>query len=454
MFFDSEGNMPPSGTNRFRAYHKLFDQEQFGFGIGMTWNWYQDVPKNPLPIPNFSLNFPIDASVVPEEAAASLYEISSLPFQRNVSLTPLPADDYTLEDRITSFVQSLVLMKAAGIDTISLTAPKDEQTGILRNDGTPGELFLPWRTTATLLSGSRLLGSITLPNRSRNYCFDRGGGRCIMVVWNDEATPDNPVQETLYLGRELDVIDVWGKRNIPEQIGNNQTISASPTPVFVTGLNINVVRFRLNMQTRVKLIPSQPNQTHVIPFSYRNESAYPISIQISPQGPRKDWTITPPSHSENLEAGVDGNGVFNLTVLPRADTGLRLFQYEVRISGTEPAEFAVYDEMMIGNPDVYMEFVSRLTPRGDLEVVQVFMNNTENVYTYNCRLTIQNRQTQTHRITRQGFGRVEHVYTIPRGQALLASGTSELVLFATPVNDPAGGSVGEPMVYTIPLMSK
>jgi hypothetical protein len=155
-----------------------------------------------------------------------------------------------------------------------------------------------------------------------------------------------------------------------------------------------------------------------------------------------------------LEAGVEGNGVFNLMVLPRADTGHRLFQYDIRISGTEPAEFAVYDDIMIGNPDVYMEFVSRLTPRGDIEVIQVFMNNTENVYTYNCRLTIPNRQTQSHRVTRQGFGRDEHVYTIPRGQALLDSGVSELVLFAAPVNDSAGGTVGEPMGYTIPLMSE
>jgi hypothetical protein len=106
-------------------------------------------------------------------------------------------------------VQNLVLTKVVGVDTISLTAPKDAQTGILRHDGTPGELYLPWRTTATFLSGSRFLGSITLPNRSRNYCFDIGGGRCMMVVWNDQATPDDPVLETLYLGNEPIIYDVW-----------------------------------------------------------------------------------------------------------------------------------------------------------------------------------------------------------------------------------------------------
>jgi len=447
--------MPPAGMNRFQAYHKLFDQNQFGFGIGMTWNWYQDVPSDPLPIPNFSLNFPLDASVVPEDAAESLYGMSSLPFQQTVSVSPLPASDYALDVRIKNFVQSLVLMKVAGIGTISLTAPKDEQTGVLQNDGTPGELYLPWQTTATLLSGSRLLGSITLPNRSRNYCFDRGGGRCVMVVWNDKALPDKPVLETLYLGNELDVIDVWGRHTIPEQLGTHQTIPVMPTPVFVTGLNINAVRFRLGMQTEVNMISSKPNQTHEIPFSYRNDSVYPISIQITPEGPRKgDWTITPPSQTSNLDAGATGTGTFHLTLLSRADTGLRPFQYNVRITGTEPAEFAVYDEIMVGNPDVSMEFVSRLTPKGEIEVIQAFINNSDNVYTYNCRLTIPRSSTLKSRVTRQAFGRREHVYTIPRGQALLAAGVTEMVLFAIPENDPIGGVLGEPMTYTIPLMSE
>jgi hypothetical protein len=369
-------------------------------------------------------------------------------------VSPLPADDYALDVRIKDFVQSLILMKVAGINTISLTAPKDEQTGVLRNNGTPGELYLPWRTTATLLSNARLMGSITLPNRSRNYCFDTGGGRCLMVVWNDEATPDNPVLETLYLGNALDVIDVWGRHTIPDQHGNNQMIEVTQTPVFVTGLNINVTRFRLNMQTEVKIISSKPNQPHVIPFTYRNESVYPASIQITPEGPRQgDWTMTPQSQSTNLEAGLAETGAFNLTLSPRADTGLRLFQYNVKLSGTESAEFAVYDEMMIGDPNVYMEFVTRLTPKGDFEVIQIFTNNSEKVYTYNCRLNIPNRGTQQFRISRQGFGRVEHIYTIPRGRALLDSGTTEAVLFATPVPDSARrGVLGEPMVYTIPLV--
>ena len=457
MFFDSTGNMSSANRRRFLDYQKAFDKEQFGFGIGMAWNWHQNVPDEQFAIPNFFLNFPVDASISSEEAVAALTEMSALPFRKSVSIAPLPVDNYTLDARITNFVQSLVLLKAAGMDTISLTAPKDEQTGILRNDGTPNELYLPWRTTAMQLSGSRLLGSITLPNRSRNYCFDKGGGKCMMVVWHDDAASDKPVLETLYLGREPDMIDIWGKQTVLVQMGNNHTVPVTQTPRFITGLDINAAKFRLSMQTANRAIPSIPNQTHTIPFSYKNESAFPVSIQMTPEGPQKggkeDWTITPPTHTVNLESGRNGSGAFDLTLLSRADTGLRLFQYNVKISGTDAAEFAVYDEMQVGDPDVYMEFVSRLNEKGDLEVIQVFINNSEQTYTYDCRLIIQTRAPQKFQVRRQGFGRTEHVYTIPRGKALLDSGVTEITLRATPASNGAG-ILGDPMVYTIPLVSE
>ena len=273
-----------------------------------------------------------------------------------------------------------------------------------------------------------------------------------MVVWNDSATNDNPALETLYLGREPIIYDVWGKHEIPEQHGNEQTIEVTQTPKFITGMNIDVAKFRLSMQTHVNQISAIPNRVHNIPFSYRNDSMFPVSYQISPQGPRVgDWTITPPTLTANLEAGRAAEGAFDLTLLPRGDTGRRLFQYNVRMTGAETIEFAVYDEMMIGNPDVFMEFTSRLNENGDIEVIQEFINNTDRAFTYDCRLAVPERRVERSRVTRQGFGRAEHVYTIPRGQALIDAGVTEMMLRAEPVNDGAG-ILGEPMVYTIPLV--
>ena len=452
QFFDYAGNMTPSGEELFIDYQREFDPNQFGFGVGMAWNWYQNVPERQLPVSDFFLNFPVDVSVTSDYASSALSGMSGLPFRRSVSIAPLPANDYALEARIIDLVRCLVLMKTARLDHIFLTAPKDPQTGVLRADGTPGELYLPWRTTATLLSSGRLLGSITLPNRSRNYCFDVGGRKCVMVIWNELATADNPVLETLYLGNELEIYDVWGRQTTPLQQSNEQTIPAAPMPIFVTGLNIDVARFRLSMQTRVTQIPARPNQLQTIAYSYRNDSPLPVAIQIDPQSPRADdWILVPAAQSANLEPGQNSVGSFQLTLSQRADTGRQPFQYNVRVTEIGSPEFAVYDELTIGNPDVYMEFITRLKNDGDIEVIQIFINNSDRVYTYDCRLITQDRPTERMRITRQGFGRMEYIYTIPRGRALLESGVTEMMLRADPRND-GSGILGEPMVYTIPLV--
>jgi hypothetical protein len=274
-----------------------------------------------------------------------------------------------------------------------------------------------------------------------------------MVVWNDLATPDKPVQESLFLGNGLEIIDIWGKSSVPEQVGNDQTIPVTQTPIFITGLNIDVARFRLSMQTPVNAISAVPGRVNTIPFSFKNESAVPAAIQIAPQGPREgDWTIKPPTQTANLEAGIAGTGSFDLTLSPSADTGRRLFQYNVKITGIDAPEFAVYNEMMIGNPDVFMEFVSRLNENGDIELIQTFVNNTEQAYSYDCQLTVPNRSPQQNRISRQGFGRVEYVYTIKRGQELIDAGVTEIRFSAKPMRTNSG-ELGEPMVYTIPLIS-
>jgi hypothetical protein len=390
----------------------------------------------------------------PEHIAEYFAQNNEKKLHRAVSISPLPEMEYALDYRIIDLVKRMVLLKSAGIESIFLTKPKDNQIGVLREDGTPSELYLPWRTTATQLSVSPFLGSVTFPNRSTNYCFDAGGGKSVMVVWNDQATDERPIMETLYLGAKPEIVDVWGKHTVPDQRGTAQTIPVTAIPVFVTGLNTNLVRYRLNFQTETKSIPSVPNQKYPIAFSFTNSSAFPVSVQITPTGPRPgDWTITPPTQTMTLEPGAAGKGTFDLTLAPRANTGRRSLRYDVKIAGAEPMQFSVFDDLQIGDPNVYMEFVSRLNPRGDIEVIQTFVNNSENVYTYDCRLTVTDRPPQKTRINRRGFGRWETAYIVRRGKALLDAGVNEMTVRAQPL-DGGNGLLGQPMIYTVPLVSE
>ena len=62
--------------------------------------------------------------------------------------------------------------------------PFSDEHGLLNADASPGELYVPWRTTATLLGGTQYLGSLALPGGSVNHVFSREG-QTVMVLWSD-----------------------------------------------------------------------------------------------------------------------------------------------------------------------------------------------------------------------------------------------------------------------------
>ena len=95
----------------------------------------------------------------------------------------------------------------------------------------PAELLLPWRAAASMLSGTKFLGAIQLPNGSDNRIFVRPDGQAVMVVWNEK-----PTQEILYLGKDIHVVDLWGRSTSPAQQDNQQVIEVGPLPTFVSGL--------------------------------------------------------------------------------------------------------------------------------------------------------------------------------------------------------------------------
>ncbi|MDR2116716.1 MAG: hypothetical protein LBP87_10105 [Planctomycetaceae bacterium] len=448
----------PGFAQHFEDLRRSFDRNDLGFGIGFAWSWDEVLPERfSTPTPqtvshsvNEFVTLTSTESLSSDNFEQYLTGISESKVRRFVSLVPLSEQDYELNDRINDFVRRMILGKISA-EALFLSKPIDDQTGVLRSNVTPSELFLPWRTTVTQISGRRFLGSIILPNRSRNYNFDIGGGKAVMVVWNNQASPEKPINEILYLGLEPEILDVWGKRFPLEQQGREQIVPVTPTPVFVTGITSNVVRLRLGIQLGVKEIPSVINQKNPIPFSMKNDTEFPITAQISPVGPRPGhWVIDPPAQTLSLDAGAAGNGTFNLSLTARANTSRRPIQINVKTQGPDPQEFSVYDEIQIGNPNVYMEFSSQLNRNGDIEVTQTFVNETNNVYTYSCQLIVPDRPMRETTV-RTGFGRMEHIYLVRRGQELIRSGVMEMTIRARPVGTVQ--PVGQPMVYTIPLLS-
>ena len=144
-----------------------------------------------------------------EELGSYLRGSQNTTLKRWVIIEPLSKKEFNLHQRVIDLITRMIAAKINGADCIFHPDPFDPETGLMNPDGTPGELFLPWRTLALELSGTHYLGKLHLPHESNNLLFSRGQDAA-MVVWNERSAI-----ETLYLGDEVRQIDLWGRRKTP-----------------------------------------------------------------------------------------------------------------------------------------------------------------------------------------------------------------------------------------------
>lgn len=345
--------------------------------------------------------------------------------ERFVTLRPISREDYTLENRLVDLVQRMLSAKVNGAKATFIPEPQDDATGLINADGTPGELFLPWRTTALMISGRESLGSLTLPNHSNNLIFD-GVGRndAVMVLWNDAATESKPIDEVLYLGPECERVDVWGKRTKPYKEGKAQMISVGPIPVFVTGLNRDVIRFRQQFSLEKNRIPSQFGSEIPNSFTFTNTTFDGIGGTIT-LSPPEHWKVSPVSVPLNLPEGESENFKMAIQLTPKSVSGPHTMRFDATLEGVPPdaKEFSIYEPLHVGEGGIYIEPpITQFNPRtGEMEVRMALINDTDRIVSFRCVLRTQGVAPQTQTIFDHGFGRKDLLFKLPNGQRFLGA---------------------------------
>ncbi|MGL6195049.1 MAG: hypothetical protein ACRC2T_09535, partial [Thermoguttaceae bacterium] len=335
-----------------------------------------------------------------------------------VVLRPISKQEYSLENRIMDMVQRMLTAKILGAKATFVPEPFDNDTGLMNANGTPGELLLPWRTTSLMVSGKNYVGEITLPQKSNNMIFE-GDTDGVMVVWNNGATLDNPVNEILYLGNDCEIVDLWGKRTKLLREGKSQIVPAGPLPQFITGVNKDVTRFRQAFELEKKSIPSEFGPKIPNSFTFKNIIGGGLGGELKLVAP-PSWQLDPVTVPINLAEGETLTQPFDITLTPRATSGSQPFRVDFQLEGVSPGaeEFSVYDQIDVGDGDIYLEPpVTRLNPKtNELEVYQALINDTDQAVSFRCTLNIPGAQQQKYTITNQGFGRIDHTYVIKNGQ--------------------------------------
>ncbi len=394
---------------------RRFDQFGQKTKIGMSWKWLVEQPGGEA-APWAFLSYSEQPPFTGKELADYVSAASAQSAHQWVMLRPLSKSQYDRVVRMKDLVARMVAAKVHGADAIIATNPFDAETGLLTPEGYPTELLLPWVTTAKLLGGATYLGQLHLPNGSPNFVFQKDG-QAILVGWSGR-----PTKEVLYLGEAVTVHDMWGRTHraptIQQDGFSRQVITLAETPVFVTGINLEVTQWRLAFQfdrTRLdSLFGREQATTYRFTNTFSGGVGGKLRLVLPPQ-----WETDYHGTRFRLLGGDTQVETMRVTLGVDATSGPQPVRVDFDITARRRYKFSVYRMMEVGLGDVTMEVVFRIDAEGNLVVDQHLDNQSEQPISFNCMLSAPGRRRMRQSVFHLRQGRTTVTFVLPHGDQLV-----------------------------------
>jgi hypothetical protein len=379
--------------------------------LGMGWRMINEPLADSRPPWEF-LSLSSDPPLTPAELSQYLPALDPKQARRWLVVEPLARSHYSTEVRAADLIHRMLAAKMQGAEGIFLAQPISTEKGLMNDDGTPGELLLPWRTTALALAGTKYLGSLQLPGGSENRLFSRDG-RAVMIVWNTHSC-----EEKLYLGENLQQSTIWGKALSPPRDRGAHRIAVGPLPTFVTGIQEPFARVSMSVAFAEPKLPSifgTPQENALVLRNYFGQGAGGQVRLIAPEG----WKVYPRSFDLKLAAGEEAQLPFTTTLPFDASGGRRTVQVEIELTTDRQHALTVHRSLDIGLGDVTLDATTRLNDRGELEVEQQVVNHTTERVSFKCLLFVPDRRRMVSQVVKLGQDRDTKFYRLPNGRELV-----------------------------------
>lgn len=379
--------------------------------LGLGWRTMFAPPPDEAPPWEF-LSLAADPALSAEELGRYLPALDPKKARRWLVLDPLPRSQYSTEVRASDLIHRMLGAKMHGAEAVFIPQPFDNERGLMNDDGTPGELLLPWRTTALALAGSQYAGSLQLPGGSSNHLFVRDG-QAVLVVWNR-----NPIQERVFLGEGIKQVSVWGKAVDPPREGAAHVISVGSMPSFITGVQQPIARINMSVSLLRPRIPTAfglPQENAVVMRNYFPQGVGGQMKLVAPDS----WKVYPRAMEFKLAAGEEAQIPFSVTLPFDAESGRQAIRLDVELTADRAYAFSVHRELEVGLGDVTIQASTRLNDRGELEVEQQIANHTDNPVSFKCLLFIPYRQRMVSQVVKLRQDRDTKTYRLTNGRELV-----------------------------------
>lgn len=381
--------------------------------LGVGWNWIDEIPSARKPPWSF-LSRTATPALTAEELAEYLSPGVSNAGQHTptwVSLPPLSAAQYSVETRAADLIQRMISAKEHGAEKIFFAAALGDE-GLVRKDGTPTELLLPWRITALTLAGAECVGRLDLPGGSDSRVFVRGKEAAV-AVWNAA-----PTQEVVFLGEHIRQIDAWGRELKTEASRDGRLVKVGPLPTFITGVDEALARWQIAVELDKTNLPSVFGTPHVVTLTVKNHFAQAATGKVRVVPP-PGWHAHPDRFELKLPAGGEARRALHLTFPSTASCGRKTMRFDFETTAERSYRFRVERPIELGMGDVFIKIYSHMNQSGELEVEQRLVNRTRGEVSFRCHLSAPNRRRMRTQAFRLAPGEDVQTYRLPDGDELV-----------------------------------
>lgn len=401
--------------------------------LGMVWKWTTPIPTdsglsflsmtdqaNGASARESRSAAPLSADALLEYLRSAKTEATSSPGAALrspalwVDITPLADRKYSRLDQVVDLARRVVASKVGGADAIVASNAFDPQIGLVDASGAPNERFTLWRTLARHLGGAEWTGQWYVPGVRENHVFVRDG-RAVLVVWNDSST-DVP----LILGREVDRVDLWGRRRALREANDVQTASVGPVPILITGIGEPLARFQIGVRFAKGQLPSEYG-VHNDALIVANPFPVGLSGVVRPRFPA-GWNAQPETIDLQIAAGETATIPLTFDIPQGAGQGTYPVPLEFDFTADRHYRFPLPREYRLGGDEVGSSASARLLASGELEVEIQLTNLTAAPMSLTCTFRAFRRQVQQAFISQLGPNEsAVRRFLLPDGRALLGA---------------------------------
>ena len=380
----------PDAAERIREIKKLLDRFGQDLKVSVNWKWMHELPAVGEQAPWESVTLLADPPLTAAELTSYLQHTSQASYRRAVQLLPLPTSEYSFETRVRDYVERIIAAKINRADIIYAGKPFDDERGLFNANGTPGELFLVWRTLAHQLSGADYVGTFQLPSGSTNHVFAKDG-LATMLVWNDQPTSDS-----FLAGEEVSPLDLWGRRVEMTTSTENGTkaIPIGSLPILVTGINEYLARSRISIGFVERRLESVFGREQQLVLKLSNPYPHAISGEVRLQAP-ETWETTRSPLRFRVAEGQELQLSIPVTLGLDASSGPQPVRLDFDLLAQNRSQFSEHRVVQVGLEDVALELQTRVLADNRLQIDLLLNNHTQQPVSFNYTLFPPQRRRET-----------------------------------------------------------